>query len=158
VITRALYGLSDNPRCLKKPTKILYPTDYWPVKHQESQTVFDNYIAKLEAYIGVKKTPINLENLWQETNSVQTDESLEDYFEHVFEWVANPDQWTGFFKAFNQEYEETFGHQPVLNPQLRFKRSVNEVQRRITSINHELTIESEIGYQARQFHVNKRAV
>lgn len=36
--------------------------------------------------------------------------------------AANPDQWTGFFKEFMEDYEREMGKPPVLNPQLRFKR------------------------------------
>ena len=48
-------------------------------------------------------------------------ESLSEYFEHIFEWAANPDQWTGLFRDFLPEYEASFGKPPVLNPQIRFK-------------------------------------
>lgn len=109
----------------------------------ESQYVFEKYITKLEKYLGIQKTSMNMERLWQETNHIKTNRSLTDYFEHFFEWVANPDQWTGFFKTFDEEYESVYAHQPVLNPQLRFKRYMDK-PRNIRTI---LTTRLEIGYQ-----------
>jgi hypothetical protein len=96
----------------------VYPVDIWPVPHAESQTVFDSFVNDLETYLGVKKTEISLEELWQETKPVESPLPLKDYFNDVFEWVANIDQWHGFFKDFVSEYRSRFGHTPVLNPQL----------------------------------------
>ncbi|KAF2489454.1 putative glutamyl-tRNA amidotransferase subunit A [Lophium mytilinum] len=126
-ISRAMYGSYDAPKCekvrMQKPTKLLYPTDYWPVQDSKSQTVFEEYIQKLEKFLDVERTPVDLGKLWKESNPAETDESLEDYLNHVFEWVANPDQWTHFLKGFIEEYESSYGHKPYLNPQLQFKRS-----------------------------------
>ncbi|KUJ13957.1 putative glutamyl-tRNA amidotransferase subunit A [Mollisia scopiformis] len=111
-LSNALYGPVAGSGCKKKVTKILYPVDYWPVKHEESQAVFEKFI----------ETRVNLEEVWQKTNPVQTNLCLSEYFEHVFEWVANPDQWTGFMKGFLEDYRTTFGKAAVVNPQLQFKR------------------------------------
>ncbi|GAB1213250.1 hypothetical protein ATERTT37_002399 [Aspergillus terreus] len=48
--------------------------------------------------------------------------TLEKYFEHVFEWAANPPQWRDFLGPFITEYRQTHGRDPVLNPQLQSKR------------------------------------
>ncbi|KAB8225721.1 hypothetical protein BDV33DRAFT_198131 [Aspergillus novoparasiticus] len=45
-----------------------------------------------------------------------------EYLEHVFEWAGNPSQWKDFFGPFITEYRSTYGRDPALNPQLRFKR------------------------------------
>lgn len=107
---------------LKKPTKLIVPTDYWPVTDAESQKVFDSFIAKIERYLGVSKTEMNLADSWKKSNSENTSETLEDYFKHVFEWSANPDQWNGFLKGFLEDYHEQYGKNAILHPQLRFKK------------------------------------
>ncbi|KAF2642198.1 hypothetical protein P280DRAFT_396785 [Massarina eburnea CBS 473.64] len=119
-----MVGTVPSDNCKQKPTKLVYPTDYWPVSDSTSQKVFEDYVQKMERYLGVERTSINLGELWKKTNPVGTDECLEDYLEHVFEWVANPDQWTTFLKDFLEEYEAYYGHSPALNPQLQFKRYV----------------------------------
>jgi hypothetical protein len=75
----------------------------------------------LEKFLDIENTPVNLEELWQSTKPIKTDEKLEEYLAHVFEWAANPDQWNNSLKDFLHEYEGTYGHKPVLNPQLQFK-------------------------------------
>ena len=107
---------------MKKPVKLLYPTDYWPVSDNASQMIFDAFISRLEQLLYVNRTAINLDELWRKHNPGGVDTPLTEYFAHAFEWGANPDQWTGFFNEFLKEYEANFGKPPVLNPQLRFKR------------------------------------
>lgn len=106
----------------QKPMKLLYPTDYWPVADEASQEVFDKFISRLEHFLEVKRTSVSLEKLWLRTNPDGLNTTLEEYFRHTFEWGANPDQWTGFFKDFVEKYEAKMGQPPVLNPQLRFKK------------------------------------
>jgi len=75
----------------------------------------------LEKFLNIEKTTVNLEELWQSTKPIKTNENLEEYLSHVFEWGANPDQWNHFLKGFLDEYEGMHGHKPILNPQLQFK-------------------------------------
>jgi len=95
------------------------------VEHEESQAVFEEFVVKLESYLNLKRTRISLEETWQKTKLVEIDLSLAEYFEHVFEWAANPDQWTGFIKEFVKDYKTKSGRAAVLNPQLQFKRDYN---------------------------------
>lgn len=122
-LTRALYGASEEQATMtvQKPTRLLYPVDYWPVQDQASQKVFDAYINRLETFLGIEKTAINLALLWDfhRPNGVQ--ESLADYLEHVFEWVSCRDVWVGLLGPFLRDYEDKFGEAPALNPQIRFK-------------------------------------
>ncbi|KAK4179293.1 putative amidotransferase subunit A [Triangularia setosa] len=100
VLAEALYDSRTGPGSVRtKPIKILYPTDYWPLNDQPMQEVLNNAISKLEDFLG----------------------NPSEYFEPVFEWGSNPDQWTGFFKDFLPQYEARFGKPPALNPQLRSK-------------------------------------
>ncbi|KAK0112717.1 hypothetical protein ONS95_014453 [Cadophora gregata] len=123
-LAKALYGpeIGSGSTCETRPAKILYPVNYWPVSHGESQEVFERFVAALESHLGVKRFRIDLEDVWRKTNPVKTNLSLAQYFEHVFEWVANPDQWTGFMKQFFEDYAEKFGQAASVNPQLQFKR------------------------------------
>lgn len=104
------------------PTKLLYPTDYWPVCDEPSQELFDGFIGQLESHLGITRTSISLEDLWAHHRPEGIEESLSEYFEHAFEWAANPDQWTGLLRDFIADYEAKTGKPPILNPQLRFKR------------------------------------
>lgn len=46
------------------PTRILYPTDFFPLPNAEHQILFENFIENLEKYLGVKRVEVNLAQLW----------------------------------------------------------------------------------------------
>ncbi|KAI0392156.1 amidase signature domain-containing protein [Xylariaceae sp. FL0594] len=125
-LASALYGdgsEAEYSSTCKKPTKLLLPTDYWPVADAQSQERFEALISKIEDYLGVSQTSINLADTWLASNPVNTTEAFESYFENVFAWSANPDQWNGFLKGFLEDYWHMFGgREAILHPQLRFKR------------------------------------
>jgi hypothetical protein len=120
-LARALYGSSVTAASSKKPTRLLYPTDYWPVQDDASQKVFSAFIARLESFLGIKRTLVNFEDIWAKTRPEGEYKTLEQHFNQVFEWGANPDQWNYFLKDFLEDYQAKFGKPPVLNPQIRFK-------------------------------------
>ncbi|KKZ66861.1 hypothetical protein EMCG_07467 [[Emmonsia] crescens] len=111
---------AEIPSCFKKPTRIIYLSEYWPVEDTASSAVFESVIVKLENAIGTKRTNLSLGKLWAETNPVGTDISIDDYFKTTFVSASAPDQWN-MLKSFHAEYNSVFGHAPALNPQLQWK-------------------------------------
>ncbi|KAE8143694.1 amidase signature domain-containing protein [Aspergillus pseudotamarii] len=124
-LSRALYGSINDPQFSKKPSKILYPLEYWPKTSTEHDAVLESFIVELERYLGVQRIRINLDEIWESTKPIPENTTLEKYFEHDFEWAANPSQWKDFLSPFITEYKNTDGWDPALNPQLQFKRCVN---------------------------------
>ncbi|KAK2747761.1 hypothetical protein FQN57_001791 [Myotisia sp. PD_48] len=122
-LSRALYGSVTDHQFSKKPSKILYPVEYWPKTSPEHDAVLESFIVKLEQYTGVQRTRINLEDIWQKTKPVSDNITLAEYFEHVFEWAANPPQWRDVINPFIAMYNDYFQQDPYLNPQLQFKRT-----------------------------------
>ncbi|KAI6091685.1 putative glutamyl-tRNA amidotransferase subunit A [Hypoxylon rubiginosum] len=122
LLASAMYGHGIVPDCSKKPTRLLVPSDYWPVSDMTSQSKFDSLVNRIEKYLGIKRTTIKLAQAWKDSNYEGTDESIEDYFHNVFAWSASPDQWNGFLKGFLDEYQSKFGKAAILHPQVRFKR------------------------------------
>ncbi|KAI4861594.1 putative glutamyl-tRNA amidotransferase subunit A [Hypoxylon rubiginosum] len=122
LLASAMYGHGVAPDCFKKPTKLLVPSDYWPVAHTASQNTFNSLVNRIEKYLGIGRTTIDLAQIWKDSNPENTDESFEEYFNNVFAWSASPDQWNGFLKGFLDEYHAKFGKAAILHPQLRFKR------------------------------------
>ncbi|EEH06910.1 amidase [Histoplasma capsulatum G186AR] len=111
---------AEIPSCFKKPKRIVYLSEYWPVKDKASSSVFESVIGKLENAIGTKRTNLSLNKLWAETNPVGTAVSIDDYFRTTFVSASAPDQWN-MLKSFHSEYNRIFGHYPTLNPQLQWK-------------------------------------
>ncbi|CAH0051726.1 unnamed protein product [Clonostachys solani] len=121
-LAQALYGSRETYyKTFKNPTKLIYPTDYWPVKDEPSEKLFEAFITQVEDFLGVKRTRISLADLWNESRPADTDETIDQYLNHAFEWSANRDQWLGLLKPFIQDYTDKMGKPPVLNPQVRFK-------------------------------------
>lgn len=69
----------------------------------------------------MKRTRISLADLWNESRPADTDETIDQYLQHAFEWSANRDQWLGLLKPFIQDYPDKMSKPPILNPQVRFK-------------------------------------
>ena len=119
-LSKSLYGAPGVQSSGRLPGRIIYPLDYWPVQHAESQASFQSFISKLEAYIGVKCTAIRLTDLWENTNPVGTNESLESYFHNALPWAYAPTQWQTY-KTFQEDYWKAFGKTPYFNPEGQFK-------------------------------------
>ncbi|KAL7901886.1 amidase signature domain-containing protein [Trichoderma sp. SZMC 28014] len=121
-LAQALYGSAKTEgKIYAKPNKLICLTDYWPVNHEESQRVMERFITRVENFLGVTRTNMNLADKWKETRPEGTDESISKYFYHAFDWSANRDQWTGLLQPFIKEYTNKMGKPPALNPQVRFK-------------------------------------
>ena len=110
--------LSGNTR---KPIKLLYPTEYWPVDDSDLQAQYDGFITKSEQYLGIARSSISLEQLWLDHNPVNTTQSLNDYFFTTFPQMTGRDQWLATLQPFIEEYSQKFGRPPALNSQLQFR-------------------------------------
>ncbi|CAO1597918.1 hypothetical protein XANCAGTX0491_001707 [Xanthoria calcicola] len=121
-ISRVLYDFHSSDACTRKPRKILYPSDFWPVAQESQQTLFDVFIARLETYTGTKCLPINLADNWRENNPVGTDKSLTEYFNSTLPWAYAKTQYQTY-KTFQDDYINTFGSTPYFNPEGQFKMS-----------------------------------
>ncbi|KAL6904137.1 amidase signature domain-containing protein [Trichoderma evansii] len=90
-----LYNLynqkAEIPACFKNPTRIIYLSEYWPVKDEASSAVFENTIRQLENTLGIKRIQLSLSKLWSETNTVGPELSIDDYFSMTFVIVSFPD-------------------------------------------------------------------
>ncbi|KAJ5481278.1 amidase [Penicillium sp. IBT 31633x] len=111
---------AEIPSSFKKPTRIVYLSEYWPVEDEASSAVFERTIQQLEKTLATKRTELSLGKLWLETNPVGTNASIDDFFHDTFVTASSPDQWD-MLKEFYVEYHDAFGHAPPLNPQLQWK-------------------------------------
>lgn len=121
-IATILYEKLSKPAQIKKPKKLFYPTDFWPVKHPEGQKVFEAFIAKLEKFLGFEKTEVDLVDLWAQTNPLGTKKSLHEYFENTLPYTTAPDILASY-QQLTRDHEKKFGTKPYFNPQgqSRFK-------------------------------------
>ncbi|KAK0128233.1 hypothetical protein ONS95_000211 [Cadophora gregata] len=98
----------------KKPTRILYPLDYTDPSRERTMStnkqvldVFESFVAKLEAYLGVKRTP-------------------------TYEYILNYDSWHNN-RQFVSDYNKKFGRNPYLPPSIanrwKFGKNTTDEQR-----------------------------
>lgn len=59
------------------PKKIIYPINYVPLADPAHQRLFEGFVKRLEAYLGVKRVEVDLEKLWLTNSNVPLKEYLE---------------------------------------------------------------------------------
>lgn len=67
-------------------TQIIYLTDFFPLPNSEHQLLFESFIEKLEASLGVKRIEVNLAQLWKDnfrSESGATDLPLQEFMKQV---------------------------------------------------------------------------
>lgn len=73
--------MSHNP-----PRRIIYPTDFFPLRNPQHQQLFESFVQKLEAHLGVQRDEISLARLWEDSlsaESVTASQTLQDYMKRV---------------------------------------------------------------------------
>lgn len=67
-------------------TRLLYPTDFFPLPDPEHQKLFESFIENLEAYLGVKRVEVNLAQLWMDKSHYESESGglpLQEYMNKV---------------------------------------------------------------------------
>ena len=112
------HQLNQNP--VVKPRKIFLPSEYWPVDNGDQQSLFSDFIARLEQYTGAKSISISLEDNWAKNNAIGTDKSLTDYFSSTLPWAYGKTRYQTY-QSFQSDFVNKFGHTPYFNPEGQFK-------------------------------------
>ncbi|KAJ5352581.1 Amidase [Penicillium brevicompactum] len=94
----AMYRGSGLKNYTKFPTKILYPREYWVNIAENYTAPGEEYVQKLEAFLGVNRTIVDTNKLWLQTSG-HGNVSMADYFENNADTFANDFQ-TDYFKKF----------------------------------------------------------
>ena len=70
---------------IKLPSKILYPTEFFPTENQLQQNMLDRFVTTLEDYLGVKRIVFSLKEKWIEnTPEAAMGQPLEEFLREVF--------------------------------------------------------------------------
>lgn len=67
-------------------TRILYPTDFFPLPNPGHQELLESFIEKLESYLGIKRVEVNLAQLWMDKSPFESNAltlPLQEYMEKV---------------------------------------------------------------------------
>lgn len=140
-----ILALSSTSRAEKgypKVTKIIYPTDWFPMANEAQQRMQDEFLTILEEYTGVKHTKVSLTDLWSSTAPEEHRKTtLSDYLKTS---SAHPFYYDGYhvFDDFRAEYQEKFGKKPFVSPHVARRWKTGEEtskEERDTAINEIVT-------------------
>lgn len=84
----ATHSLQTSQPDAKKPlpTRILYPTDFFPLADPEQQSLYESFVQKLETLLRVKRIEVDLAQLWKDqppSESSAADVPLQEYMKRV---------------------------------------------------------------------------
>ncbi|KAJ8131951.1 hypothetical protein O1611_g1673 [Lasiodiplodia mahajangana] len=108
----------DNRRTeFRVPKKLLYPSDYWDSWLSNRQRdILESFVQKLERFLGVERTPINLAKKWiNESPAGNHRTPIEDYLKDTFMNLL----WRGYhdeYQMFRDDHQKKFGHPPYVHP------------------------------------------
>jgi hypothetical protein len=94
------------------------------VEDEASQVLFEEFVSKLETFMGVKRTEVDFDALWRRTAPVTTELGLEEFFDGTFAKGAHKEN-AEFLHKFVSDWKVAHEQKPpLLNPQIRYKLSV----------------------------------
>ncbi|KAK3382131.1 amidase signature domain-containing protein [Lasiosphaeria ovina] len=105
---------------VQKPTRILYPTDFFPIANGPQQAIQDEFqdefLGALENYLQVPHTRMSLAEEWAETGPAECrDIPLREYMEKSGDW---PNFYDGYhvYDDFGAGYQQRFGKKVYTSP------------------------------------------
>lgn len=125
----------------KRPTKLLYPVDYWSQWPDNSiKDAMEASVTKLESFLGIKRSVINLADRWLEDDPAGNGLALRSYLQDVREIpfhnhpvVRAADHlyfqtfmnllWKGYydhFLKFRRDFESKYFHPPYVHPVIQY--------------------------------------
>ncbi|CAI7644129.1 unnamed protein product [Penicillium manginii] len=93
----------------KFPKRILFPQEYWENIDPDYTTACNDYVKHLERFLGVSRTIIDTNSLWQRHSKQNM--SLADYFANLIPYVSGSND---FIVDFRKDYFEKFGSFPYV--------------------------------------------
>ena len=103
------------------PTKIIYPTDYFPQEDGEWQDLIDRFVQVLEAYLDIQKSSVNIAEEWSRNLPSSVNESdIHKYLEKSGFWPYCYE----FYHTFDDFRERTkaeLGRPPYATPGVAFR-------------------------------------
>ncbi|XXG98833.1 hypothetical protein Hte_005163 [Hypoxylon texense] len=84
----------------------------------EAKAQFDAFVKKLEEFLGVKRTIVDIEKQWTRDDPMKTGKSFEQEFLRTYELIQGPATYE-YQSAWSKKYAEKFGKAPYIPPALK---------------------------------------
>ncbi|KAF9765336.1 hypothetical protein IL306_002424 [Fusarium sp. DS 682] len=123
------------------PSKILYPSEFYPLENEEQQALTEEFIAILEDFLGVRRTPFSFVEEWEKNPPKEagglallkyTEKAcLLGPFSFTAKWLQSAfwslcyDYYHGF-DDFRDEYRAKYGKNPFVSSVVRFRWGVGK--------------------------------
>ena len=132
--------MDDEPQTKNwEPRKILWPSEYCDpqskyvvTQNEKVHAVFEEFVSKLEDFLGVKRTIVSLRDLWMKREPNQPEIDFDEYFRYTYEAILNRDSYTNNY-GFVNDYKDVFDYHPYLPPSIANRwthgKSITEKER-----------------------------
>ncbi|KAI3324413.1 amidase signature enzyme [Xylariaceae sp. AK1471] len=111
-------GLPDR-KPVKKPTTLLYPTDYFPFPQPDAQKALDRFVGKLENYLEIQKTVVNINEIWKQQDPDNSGQDLDVYLNKTVSDILTSDSYHSH-TDFVKRYREVRARDPFISPLVRW--------------------------------------
>jgi hypothetical protein len=71
------------------PGQLIFPLDYFPFEQPDAQAVLEGFVSKLEGFLQMKRTVMNMDALWRSDDPSGTGLGLAEYLDTVRVLVRN---------------------------------------------------------------------
>ncbi|RWA09516.1 hypothetical protein EKO27_g5579 [Xylaria grammica] len=100
----------------KPPTKILYPTDWYPLENPDQQRLNEEFLRDLERFTGTQHSKISMSDEWSQSCPEEyKGVTLKDLLATTSEQLNRYDN-VHNFDEFRREYKERFGKTAYVSP------------------------------------------
>ncbi|KAK0702782.1 amidase signature domain-containing protein [Lasiosphaeris hirsuta] len=110
----------------QKPTRILYPTDFFPMQNGPQQAMQEEFLTALESSLGIEHTKINLAETWAMSGPAERVTPLKDFLRKSGYW---PNFYDGFHAHddLNEGYPKKVGKKVYTSPFMttRWQRGID---------------------------------
>jgi Asp-tRNA(Asn)/Glu-tRNA(Gln) amidotransferase A subunit family amidase len=108
------------------PSKILYPSEFYPLANAKQQALTEEFIGILEDFLGVRRTPFSFAEEWEKNPPKKAGGvPLLKYTEKSAFWALCYDYYHGF-DDFRDEYKAKFGKDAFVSSVVRFRWGVGK--------------------------------
>ncbi|KAM3518755.1 hypothetical protein MY4038_010009 [Beauveria bassiana] len=117
-------GTDNVPDSSQFPKRLLYPLDFFPQADADQQAMTESFIAIVERFLGIERTPVSITNTWASNPPDEAQgRSLQEFLEMSAVWPMYYDTYHTF-DTFRADYLAKFGKEAFVGPYMRKRWSI----------------------------------
>lgn len=101
----------------KYPKRIFYSKPKFPNTSTNAGFLLENFVVKLERFLGTKREPVDLRSHWRQTHPSEAPENIDQLLNTTYAILTAVDQYRSLTVPFFADYAEKHdGRRPFINP------------------------------------------